>query len=54
MDDIIKGEFYCIRCGGLMSEKRPVNDKFLVVNKNKIVRLQCKCGYYEDKVIDNE
>ena len=52
INDIVKGEFHCPRCGGLMNEKRPKGDKFLVRNKDRTVRLQCPCGYYEDRVLD--
>ena len=51
MNDIIKGEYYCPRCGCLLDEKRPLKDKHIVINKNFTVRLSCKCGYYEDRVI---
>ena len=50
-DDVITGEFYCPRCGGLLKEKRPKADTRLVCNKEFIVRLMCQCGHYEDKVV---
>jgi hypothetical protein len=52
--DIVKGNFHCPRCGGLMREKRPNADKFLVRNREKTVRLSCLCGYYEDRVLSPE
>lgn len=54
MSDVVKQEFKCIRCGGLMIEKRPKEDKFIINNKNRIVRLLCPCGHYEDRVMNLE
>ena len=51
--DVIKGEFYCPRCGILMMEKKP-KDRFVVRNKEKTVRLYCCCGYIEDRIISPE
>lgn len=53
-EDIIKGDFYCPRCGELLREKRPLKDKFIVRNKDRTVRLSCRCGYYEDRVVNKE
>ena len=50
-EDIIAGEFHCPRCGAVMREKKPKADKYLVRNKEKTVRLLCRCGYYEDKIV---
>jgi uncharacterized C2H2 Zn-finger protein len=54
IDDVVKGEYHCPRCGGMLKEKRPTDDKFLVRNKDKTIRLKCPCGYYEDRVVDDE
>lgn len=47
--DVIKGEFKCPHCGSLLFEKRP-KDKYIVRNKERIIRLSCVCGYYRDEV----
>ena len=52
-NNVVKGDFYCPRCKGKMIEKRPTNDKRVVVNKNHTVRLKCPCGYYEDRVMES-
>jgi hypothetical protein len=54
VDNIIKGDFYCPRCGELMREKRPKNDKFLIRHREKTVRLSCLCGYYQDRIVSKE
>jgi hypothetical protein len=51
-DNIIKGEFHCPLCGGLLIEKKPKLDTRLVRNKELTVRLLCQCGFYEDKVVN--
>lgn len=51
MDDIVKEEYYCPRCGSLLKEKLPTNDKYLIVNKEHTLRLFCPCGYYRDEII---
>jgi hypothetical protein len=53
-DDIIKGEFFCPKCGSKLKEKRPVNDKRIVKNKDKIVRFFCVCGYYRDGEVNSD
>lgn len=50
--DIVRGDFHCPRCGGLMEENRPEEDKHLVINKHLTVRLKCPCGHYEDRVMN--
>lgn len=47
MEDILKEEFHCPVCKGQLREKRP-KDRFIVVDKEQIVRLACICGYYRD------
>jgi hypothetical protein len=54
MDDIIIQEFRCLRCGSIMIEQIPKEDKHLVRDKEKIVRLHCPCGYYEDRIVKPE
>lgn len=49
-DDILKKEFRCLRCGGILKEKRPLNDKFLFKDINRTIRLFCPCGYYRDEI----
>ena len=49
--DIIPEEFFCPRCKSKLMEKRPEKDKKLIVNKQKVVRLFCSCGYYQDEYI---
>lgn len=51
IEDIITGEQHCPKCGYLMREIRPRNDKHLVIKKEHTVRFLCPCGYYEDRVI---
>jgi len=53
-DDIVKGDFRCLRCGGILKEKRPKLDKHLVCQKEFTVRFWCPCGYYEDRVMKIE
>jgi hypothetical protein len=50
-NDVVIGDFYCPRCNSKLDEKRP-KDKFIVRNKTTTVRLSCKCGYYEDRVMN--
>ena len=47
--DTIISEFRCPVCGSSLSEKRP-KDKYIVRNKERIIRLSCVCGYYRDEV----
>ncbi len=50
-NDIISKTFYCPRCQAVLKKKRP-SDKFLVVDKEQIVRLFCPCGYYRDEKVN--
>lgn len=49
--DVVKGDFNCPRCRQIMMEKRP-KSRFIVRNKEKTVRLYCRCGYTEDRVLN--
>ena len=51
--DIIKNEFFCPRCWLLLMEKKP-KSKFIIRNKDRTVRLYCKCGYFEDRIVNIE
>lgn len=51
MEDILKHDFNCPRCGGKLFEKRP-KDKYIVRDKDRTVRLSCVCGYYRDDIVD--
>ena len=53
LDDIIKGDYHCPRCGQLLREKKP-KDRFIIRNKDTTIRLSCVCGYYEDRIIKPE
>jgi C4-type Zn-finger protein len=51
MDDVLKEDYECPKCGNKMFEKRP-KDKYVVRNKELTVRLYCVCGYYRDDVVN--
>ena len=53
MEDVLKQDFNCPRCGGKMFEKRP-KDKYIIRNKERTVRLTCVCGYYRDDIVKLE
>lgn len=50
MEDVLKKDFACPKCGDKMFEKRP-KDKFIVRDKDRTVRLSCVCGYYRDDIV---
>jgi hypothetical protein len=50
--DIIGNMLTCPICGGTMTRREPTDDKKLVVNKDKTVRLHCKCGHTQDVVLN--
>lgn len=53
-DDVVKMEYRCPLCGSILKEKRPKKDKYLIVNKQNIVRFFCVCGYYRDDIVKPE
>lgn len=54
IDDVVNGEYHCPLCNALLKEKRPKKDKYLIINKDYIVRLFCVCGYYRDDIVSPE
>ncbi|TRO54807.1 hypothetical protein E2P64_08365 [Candidatus Bathyarchaeota archaeon] len=53
IDDVIKGDYHCPRCGLVMKEKKP-KDRHIVRDKDRTVRLFCVCGHLRDIVVNPE
>jgi len=51
MQNVFMDNKHCPRCGGPLKERKPTNDKYLIVGKEQTIRYRCPCGYYRDEII---